>query len=286
MRMHSVVEKFNSLAKKKHPFKYLISVLLKRSGLSTLFTIKKEGYKLRFYPSALSGALWVDLHSRHADEKFLRDYLRPGDVVVDVGANVGSLTLEASVIVGDSGKVFAIEAHPKTFEYLWGNIELNQVKNVCACNVALGDAEGAVLFSDTALDDQNSVITDGDGVKVPMYQLDRLPIDGRRIDLLKVDVEGYEKFVLQGARQTLQITECIYFESWEQHFQKYGYTCNDLFEFLNSCGFQLFKISQETIIFPVPKGYISINNENLLAIRNLDRFLQRTSFRLESNCEI
>lgn len=279
--MRSIVRKFNTLVKMKHPVKYLISVLLKKSSLSRLFTIKKEGYKLRFYPSALLGALWVDPHSRYTDEKFLRDYLRPGDVIVDVGANVGTLTLEASVIVGDSGKVFAVEAHPKTFKYLQGNIELNRAKNVCAYNVALGDINGVALFSNTGLDDQNSAITNGDGIEIPIHQLDHLPIDERVIDLLKVDVESYEKFVFQGAQKTLQITECIYFESWEQHFQKYGYTCTDLFEFLNNCGFQLFKRIQEKVIAPIPTDYVSLRNENLIAVRDPEKFVTRTSFKVE-----
>jgi hypothetical protein len=119
---------FKIIAEQKHPVRFLFSRLLMRSGLSVLFVIKKEGYKLKFYPSSLSAALWVDSDDRHADERFLKEYLQSGDIVIDVGANIGSLTLAASDIVGESGKVYAVEANPKIFSYLRGNLLLNQKK--------------------------------------------------------------------------------------------------------------------------------------------------------------
>lgn len=265
----------------KRPVKYLIMRALRRTPLSILFFINRGKYRLRFYPSSISGVLWVDPFSYDCGENFFRSYLHPRDVVIDIGANIGVMTLEASVIVGDSGKVFAIEPHPKTFKYLRGNIKLNRVKNVLAYNVALGDIDGTALFSDGRQDDQNSIMANGDGVKIPIRQLDNLPIDERVIALLKIDVEGYEKFVLQGAKNTLQRTECVFFESCDQHFSKYGYTCGDLFEFLKSYGFQIFKIFPDSIISPVPLGYVSTENENLLAVRSLERFLQRTAFQLK-----
>ena len=248
------------------------------SHLCTFFFVNREGYRLRFYPSSLSGALWVDPLSRSSDNAFFKSYLRPGDVVIDVGANIGITTLEASVIVGDSGKVFAVEAHPRIFKYLQGNVKLNRVKNVHAHNVALGNTRGTVLFANSKLDDQNSIITNGDGVKVSVCPLDSLPIPERPIALLKIDTEGYERFVFEGAKRTLQVIECIYFESWDQHFRKYGYTCYDLFELLKKYGFQIFQMHQNATICPVPPSYASESNENLLAIRSLDKFLRRTHF--------
>ena len=200
--------------------------------------------------------------------------------MIDVGANIGTVTLEASVMVGEFGRVFAVEAHPVTFKYLQGNLRLNGVNNVSAYNVALGDTSGTVFFSDEAADDQNSIIINGDGVEIPICPLDDLPIDERVIALLKIDVEGYERFVLRGAKRTLEVTECIYFESWDQHFRKYGYTSNDLCEFLRKCGFQLFKILHNTAISRIPPGYASENKEDLLGVRDPERFLQRTSFQL------
>jgi len=67
------------------------------------FEITTELYRLRFFPTALSCALWTDPRARQADEDFYRRYLRRDDTVVDVGANVGNLTLAAAALVGARG---------------------------------------------------------------------------------------------------------------------------------------------------------------------------------------
>ena len=89
-----------------------------KSGFSSLFKIKQEGFSLKFYPSSMSRVLWVDQYlsqERYKEgQRFFRSYLRPNDVVVDVGANIGFFTLMSSILVGKFGKVYAIEAHPKT----------------------------------------------------------------------------------------------------------------------------------------------------------------------------
>lgn len=66
---------------------------------------------------------------------------------VNVGANVGALSLTASRIIGLSGKVFSIEAHPTTVKYLRGNVRLNAADNVVVIHAAVGDHEGSVKFS-------------------------------------------------------------------------------------------------------------------------------------------
>ena len=67
-----------------------------RLGISRWLTIRQAGFVLRFHPSSLSAALWIDPEDHQAEAVFFRRYLRPGDVVLDVGANVGLTTLVAS----------------------------------------------------------------------------------------------------------------------------------------------------------------------------------------------
>ena len=264
----------------KHPVRFLLSRLFWKTGLSTWFLIRKEDYLLRFYPSALSATLWLDPRDRLADEVFLRSYLRPGDVMLDVGANIGHLSVLSSRVVGDTGKVVAVEAHPKTFKYLQGNVALNGAKNVNAYNVALGNEDGSIFFSDVKSDDQNAIVLNSSGIRVPLRRLDDIPIIDPCVNLMKIDVEGYEKFVLEGAAATLNKTRCIYFESWASHFARYSYVCRDLYELLLGKGFQIYKLEGQRLS-PISADYVSEQCENLVAIRDFEEFWLRTGAQIQ-----
>src|SRR5262249_18542532 len=161
---------------------------------------KTDLYRLRFFPTALSCAMWTDPGARRADEAFFRRVLRPGDTVVDVGANVGTLTLTAAALVGPEGRVWAIEPHPRPLRYLCANVALNGFANVRTVHAAAGESDGLLRLTDSRLDDQNRVSADGPGVSVPVRRLDDVVPEGP-VRLLKIDVEGFELFVLRGARR-------------------------------------------------------------------------------------
>lgn len=76
-------------------------------NISALFKIKRKGFFLRFYPSSISRVLWVEQffsQGDSSDEHFFERYLKCGDIVIDVGANIGSLTLLFSVLAGEKGR--------------------------------------------------------------------------------------------------------------------------------------------------------------------------------------
>lgn len=75
--------------------------------------------------------------------------LRPGDRMVDIGANFGLMSLHASRAVGPSGSVIALEPHPRTFQRLQDNLRHNDCQNVTAINIAAGPTEGAMELFDT-----------------------------------------------------------------------------------------------------------------------------------------
>jgi hypothetical protein len=113
-----------------------------------------------------------------------------------------------------------------------------------------------------------------------MARLDDLPISEPQIQLLKIDVEGYEKFVLEGASKTLDRVSCVYFESWEHHFKRYGYACRDVITLLARKGFTILRPTGNDSVISVEMDYSSTVCENLMAVRGLEDFLQRTQFRL------
>ena len=174
---------------------------------------------LKFYPTFLSRVLWVDpIHSHSGDEaeNFIWNYLKKDDTFIDVGANIGTTTLEASKKIDDYGKIFSFEPHPTIFRFLQGNILLNKCKNVELFNFAIGSKSTNIHFSDNYTDESNSVQEDNVGIEIKMKTLDEIIPKEYKIDLMKIDTgSGYEKFVFLGATETLKNTLCINFPAIE-----------------------------------------------------------------------
>lgn len=262
------------LRRQERPLKFLASRVLMRLKISSLFSIRRDGVKLRFHPTSLSAQMWINPMERRADEAFFRSYLRRGDVVIDVGANVGSLTAVAARAVGH-GQVYAIEPHPRIYGFLKNNLALNRFANVVTFNLALGDRVQQVKVSDSRSDDQNRIDAES-GLSIEMRRLDDLGIREPHISLLKIDVEGYEKFVLQGATETLKRVSCIYFESSEQLYQRYDYSTRDVLLLLARANFSVYRMTNEGRIQAVTDDYSALRPENWIAVRSLEEFLRRS----------
>lgn len=273
---------WKTISKQKHPIKFIISRILMRLNLSHFFIIKQKNYSLKFYPSSLSQAIWIDPDIPHTATIFFEDYLKPDDIVIDIGSNIGTVTLTASKKVGSQGKVYSIEPNPTIFEYLEGNIKLNNLKNIECFNIALGNEVGTVNFSDEKSDWGNSILSEGEGIKVDIKKLDDLGINDSNIVLIKIDTQGFEKFALTGANRILSITECVHFPVIEKYFENYGYSYKDIFDIFIENGFHLFLFSSDKKIWSIPKNYIP-NNEDVLAIKNIDHFIKRTNYKLLTN---
>jgi hypothetical protein len=157
------------------------------------------------------------------------------------------------------------------------NVDLNSFDNITLFNVALSDRSGEVGFSDRASDDQNCVEESGAPIKVKTLPLDDICLGDRpEIALLKIDVEGYEKFVLMGALKTLPSVQAIYFEASDAAYRRFGYGFLDIHDLLVGSGFTLLKLKDGQVA-PIPPGYCCTVTENLLAVRDLARFLARTN---------
>lgn len=234
------------IAEEERPLRFLLSRALWRSGLSHRFTVTRgvlpDTYRVRFFPSAVSGMAWAYPDRVNEEEAFVARTLRPGETYVDVGANVGLLALRAATVVGPTGRVVAIEAHPRTAGFLAENVRLNGFAQVEVERVAVGDAEGELTFTDRHSDDQNSVDPGGTGgVRVPVRRLDDLlpPERAPHVRLLKIDVEGYELAALRGAEALLCRVDAILFESSPELCARYGYQCRDVHDLLRAAGFRL-----------------------------------------------
>jgi FkbM family methyltransferase len=256
------------LAAAENPVRFLVSRLLWRSGLCRFVTIPRSGYKLKFFPTALSATMWLSGKSeRDEEERLLAKLLRSGDNYVDVGANIGALAIAGKLSVGPAGQVIAIEAHPRTAGFLRDNVSLNKLDIRCI-NIAVGNESGEIVFSDIRSDDQNKVIENSNsGITVNVERLDNILDFKIKIRLLKIDVEGYEINVLNGSKNILNNTDFVLFESWDSHFEKFGYALPDIISLFESCQFSVFRLTNETDLQALDSAARSQTCENLLAAR-------------------
>jgi FkbM family methyltransferase len=146
----------------------------------------------------------ADLSRAGGEIAFLRETLRLGQVVVDVGANIGLLTLIAAHQVGPQGRVFAFEPGPLSFALLCANIAANRYRNVTIENAAVSDRNGTVdLYVCSTGESDNRIsgtIDAGSGrerVAVRSVALDDY-FEDTAIDFIKIDVQGAEPLVLKG----------------------------------------------------------------------------------------
>ena len=277
--MTSILQLWKNSRNQKNPIKFILSKILMRLKISHYFIINQNGYRLYFFPSELSRTLWVDPKQSHTATIFFADYLKKDDIVVDIGANIGTITLQSSIKIGSRGKVYSIEPNPKIFNFLLKNIQLNKLSNIESFNVALGDSEGETNFSDNISDAINLVLNTNEGIKTKITTLDKLIPQDTTIDLLKIDVIGYEKFVLIGSKNILKNTKCVHFPVIRKQFQNFGYDYQEIFDLLKNNGFELYGFSKEKEIWKINQNYTS-SNEDLLAIRNIEEFIKKTDYLL------
>jgi FkbM family methyltransferase len=261
------------------PARLIAARFLERTGLSPLFTVALDGYRLRFYPTNVTANLWINPAGRVHGLALFKDYCEEGDVAVDVGANVGEVSIILSQGSGPRGRVFAFEPNPRIYQYLLGNLALNRCDNVITANLAVGASSGPVRMSDGKRDDMNRVIEDG-AIELPCTTLDTHLPEVDRIAFIKIDVEGSELRVLQGATNTLARTACVNCEMGEDHYRRYGYGMRDLIAHLQQAGFQTYVTTESRELKKIQPSFNEPGGHELVAIRNPDDFVRRTKWRL------
>jgi FkbM family methyltransferase len=216
------------------------------------------------------------------ETEIFKKEIKKGDVVLDIGANIGYYTLIAARLVGEKGKVFAFEPHPQNFALLKKNIKLNGYKNVTLVEKAVSNKNKKLKLYLSGYDcGAHSLYNSHKGqhfVEVESIRLDDYFSKlGKKIDFVKIDVEGAEYEALQGMSKIIKRNKDIKIvtEFYPALFKKSGIAPEEFLEFLTREGFNLYNINElEKKIEPV---YISEflkkynpkkrNNTNLLCLR-------------------
>jgi len=139
---------------------------------------------------------------------FLQTFLKTGEICVDIGANIGYYALQEARLVGDSGKIFAIEPSRDNIELLKKNIEANRYKNITVYRSAVGSENRTGEINLSRSSNQHSFLTldknfSGKTEKVEIITLDTFLKDKPYPHFVRMDVEGYEKDVIIGMKGVL-----------------------------------------------------------------------------------
>jgi FkbM family methyltransferase len=160
----------------------------------------------------------LDFYGEYSEGEIglFRQLLRTGDVAIDVGANIGALTIGMARLVQPQGMVHAFEPQRVIFDILSNNIRLNGLTNVAAYRRAVGSEGGTVRVPPLDYRQTNNfggvTLGGSQGEDVEVVTIDSLGLS--RLRLLKVDVEGMETEVVSGARATIgRLQPALYIEN-------------------------------------------------------------------------
>jgi FkbM family methyltransferase len=179
-----------------------------------------------------------------------------GHNFIDVGANIGYFSCLMSILAGPTGRVLAIEPEPDNLELLENNVKINHLTNVEIHACASGATEGSAMLGlyKSSNRGRHSIV-DLDmksAIKVPVRKLDdltgKLGNGAASWSLVKIDVEGYEPFVIEGAKQTLSRTDTLVIEYSPHFLRKAGIDPASLFDALSINFSRIFRIENTALI--------------------------------------
>jgi FkbM family methyltransferase len=217
-----------------------------------------------------TGNIYTGLHE-FSDMGFLLHFLRKDDRFADVGANVGTYTVLAAGVIG--ANCIAVEPLPQTFGALQRNISINHIESIVeALNIGLGAEKGKLFFTKD-FDTENHIVLNNAGrkgelIEIPIDCLDNIIASDKIPALIKIDVEGFEQDVINGALTILERNElkAIIIEL-NGSGARYGYSEEAIHRQLLSYGFCPF------IYEPFEKKLTAINGfgaHNTIYIRDFD----------------
>lgn len=149
---------------------------------------------------------------REKSKELLLESIKENDTVIDVGANVGEISLRAANIVGNKvGKIYSFEPDHINFNRFLNNMKINAVKNITPINKGLGNVDG--VFNLSVVDENNRgmnrIVESNESLntsKIEVIILDNyIKLKNiTRVDLIKIDTEGFEMNVIKGAKDLLK----------------------------------------------------------------------------------
>ena len=252
--------------------KHLFVRKVKNYSLSHLQTDYTEVFGNKLFLSKKGLGLTVSHYGTYekSESKIMEEEIKVGNIVVDVGANIGLHTLNMARIVGNTGQVFAFEPDPSNFKILEKNVKVNNYQNIILEQKAVGDKHGRTTLyqSDNPGNHRLFPLTkQAKGqIQVELTSLDKYFTDSNlanKINFIKIDVEGFEFSVLKGMKNILKNNKKIkiLFENMQINTIQAGFTPIKVLNYLTSYDFKLFCLDERT------KKLLHVsNNEEILKL--------------------
>ena len=247
-----------------------------RSCIGEGWTIYYHRHDYAISPALKTRASWEAFES-----DLIQTLLGPGDCAVDVGANIGVHTVAMSKACGSAGRVLAVEPDPGNRRLLRRNLRANECKNVEIIAAAASAAAGSLLlFKSLNNMGDHRVYDPGEArakVSVPAVRLDGI-MSSRNFSprLLKIDVQGWETRVLEGALAALPASGpfALITEFWSEGLERAGSSAGEYLALLASLGGAVYEIDEtHRRLRPVPADLAPLRrgsvDTNLLCVRGL-----------------
>jgi FkbM family methyltransferase len=228
-----------------------------KSGLTTIHNFDGDLKICLDRASYLSSVIYWRGYNSTNIASFLKDYLRPDMTFVDVGANLGEVTLLAAKRL-KKGRVLAFEPVPLIFSQLSRNIALNNWLHIALFNIGLFDQTGSLpmyrtkdTHFGTINEGQSSLFSTGNDreeVTIPLRRFDEVACEYglEHLDVIKIDVEGAEIMVLRGAEASIKkFGPVIIIEMSEANIRRAGYALSDLIGYLKYLDYDIQPLDHE-----------------------------------------
>lgn len=212
---------------------------------------------------------------------FMKRALRPGMTFIDIGANIGEISLVAAKCVGNTGRVIAFEPIEAIADELQSNAERNHLKKISLVRMGLSDHtdDSVPIYASCGQgapgDEHNGLgsLFGGATGTTPLQNiaittldswLEAHPLD--RIDMIKIDIEGAELPCLRGAQQTLRkLSPMLIVEVQDTTANTAGYRARDILEFLSGLGYTLHRFERNGMFPTVDTEDLRVN-QNILCV--------------------
>jgi len=185
----------------------------------------------------------------------VKNEIKKGDVVIDIGAHIGYYTVLFAKLVGPEGKVFAFEASPTNFEILKKNISVNGYKNVILNNKAVSDKNGKLTLYITGRTSTENFLfkpenfTDSSKIKQTV-EIDSITLDdyfqdfNGEINFLKMDISGAEPRVMKGMSSILNKNNSLKIQQewWPNAIRTHGFEPDSHLKLLTEMGYKIYEI--------------------------------------------
>ena len=255
--------------------KYSFVRKVKNYSSSHLQTDYAEVFGNKLFLSKKGLALAVSHYGTYEklEAKIMEEKIQVGNIVVDIGANIGLHTLNMARIVGNTGQVFAFEPDPSNFKILGKNVKVNNYKNIILEQKAVGDKHGRATLYHADNPGMHRIFPQTKArrglsgqVQVKLTSLDKYFIDSNLVDkinFIKIDVEGLEFSVLKGMENILKNNKKIkiLFEFMPKNIMEAGFMPIELLNYLTLYDFKLYSIDEIT-----EKLIHVSNNEEILKL--------------------